>query len=280
MWIIMEENNCKEPERPFVANVEEYFSEFVDFYGGKIIEKLQENLVDRPNADYLFENPDIIAELKCFQKDVFSGEDEFPKIERLLNKWISKKKISNKQLRNYIFRGGALPKKCSEDIIELASKTIERAIYKANKQIEESKITLSKRNARGVLFLINDGNYFFNTKGFLGIISNLIRRKFITPSFDVVVYLTLNQATWKPGSELDHTFWIPIYMRIDENGNTVEDEELFYFINDIGKKFLNDFFTLKTGQLLLGTMQIENFEEGMEEISKHNYIPKEVIYKK
>ena len=50
-------------------------------------------------------------------------------------------------------------------------------------------------------------------------------------------------------------------------------------MNDIGRKFLNDFFTLKTGQIPKGR-EIEGFDESMEEIGKHNYIPKEIIYTK
>lgn len=272
-------NNDNNLKRPFVDNVEQYFSEFVEFYGGEIIEKLENNLTDRPNADYLFNSPEIIAELKCFQKDIFSGKDEFPRIQKLIHKWSSKKMISNLQLQNYIFRAGPLPKKCIDELIDLASRTIERAIHKANKQIETSKHAMNKKNASGVLFLANDGNYFFDTHGFLNIISTLIERKFKNPSFDVVIYFTVNQATWTPEDNLDHTFWIPMYTRIDKEKETVKDDPLWTFVNDIGRKFLNDFFTLKTGQIPKGK-EIEGFEEGMEEISKHNYIPKDIIYKK
>ncbi|KGO86693.1 hypothetical protein [Flavobacterium suncheonense] len=266
--------------RPFVENVEGYFSEFVEFVGGKIIEKLENNLSDRPNADYIFENPDVIAELKCFQKDVFSDSDDFPKLERLYEKWFANKSISQTQFRKIVFQGGPLPEKCIADLIEIASKTIERAIYKANKQIQESKSTFEKKNANGILFLINDGNYFFNTQGFITIISNVLARKFSNPSFDVCIYITINQVTQKPGSDFDYTYWVPIYTRIDKNGETVQDENLFNFVNSLGENLFGDFFTFKTGQVCVNRSEIENLENGWEEMKKHQFVPKEIVYKK
>ena len=266
-------------KRHFIPEVEKYFSDFVEFYGGKIIDKLGENLADRPNADYLFEQPKLVAELKCFEKDIFSGKDEFPRIEKLLHKWTNKKMISDSQLRNYIFKGGPLPSKCSKEMIEVASKTIERSIHKGNKQIEISKSTFNIPNSRGALFLINDGNYFFTNEQFLGVISNILKRKYPHPSFDVIVYLTLNQTSRNLINQLDYTVWVPIYTRIDENGETVEDIELFDFVNDHGRKF-SDFYEIKTGEKLMDRKEYSDTENGIEEIKNLKYVTKQIIYRK
>ncbi len=275
----MKQNSDNNSKRYFIPKVEEYFSEFVEFYGGKVIEKLDENLADRPNADYLFEQPDLIAELKCFEKDVFDEKDEFPKLERLLSKWTSKKMITNAQLRKYTFRGKQLPIECQKDLIEVASKTIERAIHKGNKQIETSKSTFGIPNANGVLFLVNNGNYFFNNNQFLGIINNILGRKYRNPSFDVIVYLTINQTSQIPTSQYDYTVWVPIYTRIDKNGETVKDEKLFNFINDIGRKFAS-FYEIKSGEKIKDRKEISDSDKGIEEIKKHQYVPKKIIYGK
>lgn len=78
-------------ERPFFEDTELLFSEFVEFYGGNVIDKLDANLIDRLNADYLFEKQNTIAELKTFKKDVFSEIEDFPRLENLMSKWLSKK---------------------------------------------------------------------------------------------------------------------------------------------------------------------------------------------
>ena len=267
-------------ERPFFEDVEKLFSEFVEFYGGKVIDKLEENLVDRLNADYFFEKQNTISELKTFKKDVFSEADDIPRFQDLMSKWVLKKMITQKQLREYNFQGKKLPKKCLDDLISVAARTIERAIQKANKQIEESKKTFEKPDANGILFLINDGNYFFTTEGFLHIISNIIGRKFKESSFDVVVYITVNQVTRKEGNDLDFNVWIPIYTKIDENGETIVTDEFHKFINDLGEKFKVDFLTIKTGHKPVEHLKTEDLTEAVEELKTHKFIPKKIIYKK
>ena len=48
--------------RPEIVNVENFFNEYVEYFGGQVISKNEENLDDRPNADYLFRNQNVIAE--------------------------------------------------------------------------------------------------------------------------------------------------------------------------------------------------------------------------
>jgi hypothetical protein len=267
-------------ERPFFEDVEALFSEYVEYYGGKIVSKLDINKTDRQNADYLFNTPDVIAELKTFKKDVFSETEDIPRLEDLFTKWIENKTITGDELRDYTFRGKPLPNACLQDLINMASKTIERAIYKANRQIEETKKTFGRANSNGIVFLINDGNYFFSNQGFLAVIANLIGRKFEDASFDVIVYITVNQVTRREDSQLDYTVWIPIYTKADENGKTIVSDELHHFVNDFGSKFLNDFLTEKTGHEPKDHMQIENLEDSLEELKKQKFIPKNIIYKK
>lgn len=269
-----------ELKRPFFSDVERLFSEYVEYYGGTVVDTLDSNKIDRQNADYLFKHPEIVAELKTFEKDVFSAPEDIPRLMDLFEKWIANGFMTGKDLKEYTFGSKQLPQKCMEDLIERASKTIERAIYKANKQIEETKKTFNKKNANGIIFLINDGNYFFTNQGFLVVISNLIERKFKESSFDVIIYLTINQATYKEGSELDHSIWVPIYTKVDGQGETIDSNELHSFVNAFGEKFLTEFLALKTGHKPKEFKQIESIDESMEEFKKHKFIPKDVIYKK
>ena len=95
----------------------------------------------------------------------------------------------------------------------------------------------------------------------------------------MVVFLTINQTSRNQVNELDYTVWVPIYTRIDENGETIEDLDLFNFVNDIGRKF-SDFYELKTGEKLKDRQEFSNTKQGIEEIKKHIYIPKKIIYNK
>ena len=114
----------------------------------------------------------------------------------------------------------------------------------------------------------------------MAVISNIIGRKFRTSSFDVVIYLTINQTTKKENSEFDYNTWVPIYTKVDDEGETIVSKELHKFVNDFGEKFETEFLTLKTGKKSKDFKQIETIEMFVEEYKKHIFIPKKVIYKK
>ena len=64
-----------EPEcilnRPIV-DVESAFNEFVEEFGGELISKAVPANPEE-NADYLFRDEGVVAELKCLQKDFFAA---------------------------------------------------------------------------------------------------------------------------------------------------------------------------------------------------------------
>ncbi|MDN5478437.1 MAG: hypothetical protein L0G39_15990, partial [Chryseobacterium sp.] len=122
-------SESQENQRPFFSDVEKLLGEYVEYYGGQIVESLEENKTDRLNADYFFKEPLIVAELKTFQKDVFAEPEDIPRIQELYGKWLSSKKMTQKQFREHAFKGKPLPPKCTQDLIERASKTVERAIH-------------------------------------------------------------------------------------------------------------------------------------------------------
>ena len=62
---------------------------------------------------------------------------------------------------------------------------------------------------------------------------------------------------------------------IDENDVDVGD-----FVNELGFKFQNDFYTLKTGIKPSDKLITDDFEKGMNTIKTMKHIPKDFIYKK
>ncbi|MFY7943890.1 MAG: hypothetical protein ACOVNZ_04875 [Crocinitomicaceae bacterium] len=67
---------------------------------------------------------------------------------------------------------------------------------------------------------------------------------------------------------------------MDENGETIVSDELHFFVNNFGERFMSEFITLKTGQTPKEYIKIENLEDTIEELQKHKFIPKNIIYKK
>lgn len=259
--------------RPEIVNVETFFNEFVEYFGGELISKNENNLTDRENADYLFKDQNVIAELKCFQKDLFNSEEDIPRLFSYFEKWEKKGLIHSGDILKIIFGSKQIPKECYVDLLESCSKTIDRALHKANKQIIESKRTLEMPNAKGIVLLCNDGNYFIQNDKFLGLIANMMGRKYLDSEIDAFVYFTLNQVSTIPNSELDWNIWAPAYR--NENDNLLSN-----FINELGFKFQNDFYTKKTGIEPSDKIITDDFEKGMNAIKSMKHIPKEIIYNK
>ncbi len=262
----------EELKRPENVNVEDFFNEYVEYFGGQVISNNEQNLVDRANADYLFKDDNVIAELKCFQKDLFNNEDDIPRVFNFLNKWEEKKLIQQGDKIKIILGSKQLPKECYADLLEACTKTIDRALHKANKQIVESKRTFNIPNAKGIVLLCNDGNYFVQNDIFLGLIANIMVRKYMESDIDGFVYFTLNQVSTIPNSYLDWHLWVPSYR--NEN-----DESLVNFINKLGFKFQNDFYTMKTGIQSSDKIITDDFEKGINTIKSMKHIPKDIIYK-
>ena len=259
--------------RPEIVNVENIFNEYVEYFGGQVISKNEENFDDRPNADYLFRNQNVIAELKCFQKDLFNNEEDIPRLLNFFDKWEEQKLIEQGDKLGILLGAKRLPKVCYIDLLNACTKTVDRILHKANKQIKESKKTFSLPTAKGLVLLCNDGNYFIQNGTFVKLIADLMSRKYMDSDIDGFVYFTVNQTATMPDSDLDWNLWFPSYRQ--EN-----DEEFGDFVNELGYKFNNDFITMKTGITLSDKNITDSIEKDMDKFKLMKHVPKEIIYKK
>ncbi len=262
-----------ELKRPEIVNVENFLNEYVEYFGGLVISKDEHNLDDRPNADYLFREQNVIAELKCFQKDLFNNEEDIPRFLNFLDKWEEHELIKKEDQIGHIFGARQLPTECYVDLLKACEKTIDRVLHKANKQIKESKTTFSLPTAKGLVLLCNDGNYFIQNKTFIGLITSLMSRKYMDSDIDGFVYFTINQTSTMTRSDLDWGLWCPSYRK--EN-----DKEFGDFVNELGFKLNNDFYPMKTGVPILDKVITDNHKTGVDLIKSMTHIPKEIIYKK
>ena len=258
--------------RPNPVDVEQSFNQFVIKIGGQLVTSRVSNQIVTDNADYCFENPSVIAELKCFQKDLFNNDEDILRLFSYFEKWKAKKLINEGDEFKLILGAKKLPNECWPDLLASASKTIERAIHKGNKQIRETKLFLNKPDAKGLLLLCNDGNYFIKNNMYLSLICDILLRKYHESEIDGFVYFTYNQTSRIPESELDWQLWFPGY-------RDSEDKILSTFVNQMGSKF-NDYFAESTGIPTTTHKKIDSLVQAKDIIDKMKYIPKEIIYNK
>ena len=115
--------------------VEEMFDRFIKQNSGQKISELVGGNPSFQNADYLFKDNKIIAELKTLQTDFAKAETFQNKRHDLIRKYISEGKMEFRNLLN----PSELPKDYLNDVIRIFRPALSRIIKKANVQIRETK---------------------------------------------------------------------------------------------------------------------------------------------
>lgn len=194
-------------QEPPHLHIESSFNEFVkEFHGELVSELLPPNPLD--NADYLFRNDNVVAELKCLEKDILEHEDSKAKINALYEEWM-RKGLVGVVWGTVEINSATLPIECQRELYSFIKKPIERSIKKANKQIKQTKADFNLRNASGLLFLANDGNYSLESAHLIDIACKILSNQY--SGIDGFVYLTVNMRAMKPGYERDVNVWVPKY---------------------------------------------------------------------
>jgi hypothetical protein len=255
-------------ERPFVKDVEGFITRFIQGASGQTVTDYLKYIPDFENADYFFQNENVLIELKCLEKDIFSDED-FERNERLVEKWFSENTLKKTDIIPIFLGRKPIPQECLLEILKLSRRTFQKIVEKANKQLRETKSKIGDIKIQKVLMICNDGNYFFDNATLFSLLCDIIgTRKEI--EIDCLIYFTVNQSSQIPNSELDWAIWAPAY---GENAR----ENLELFINDLGRTF-NDFYKKELKIEVSDHREYPNVKEGAESIKQMQYLPKMVIF--
>jgi hypothetical protein len=201
----LEKNEAQDLGEKKHIDIETAFSDFVEEFGGEIIDKsLSANPSD--NADYLFRNEPVIAELKCLRKNFLGSSDFEDKLFKLYQQWEGAGLIDLDRLNRIRRKEGRLPDECKRDLGDLIKDPIEGIIKKANKQIRESKKFFGLPDAKGLLLLANDGNYLLGHEVMFWLLQRILFAGFCS-SIDEIVYFTVNLNVHKPGANSYGPIW-------------------------------------------------------------------------
>jgi hypothetical protein len=193
-----------EPE--ISINVEEAFGKFVKATGGVLISEILGPSPAFANADYLFRDEGVVAELKCLEKDVMDGETFQTRISAALEDWIVKGKIPPFSGRIQI-HSASLPQDCQHELFNILRRPLVGAITKANQQIKATKAHLNLPHAKGLLLLVNNGCWSLESDAVLYLADTSLGDRF--RSINSVVYFTVNMPARMPGIQNDALVWVP-----------------------------------------------------------------------
>src|SRR5258708_45167 len=158
------------------------------------------------NADYLFPEEGVVAELKCMQKDVVKGQAYETQISAALERWIGSGRISPFAGRVRI-HSAQLPDDCRKELFNILRRPLHAAIKKANQQIKETRANLNLANAKGLLLLANDGCWSLEVDGMLYLLDISLGDRF--KGINSVVFFTVNMPAQLPGINKDVLVWAP-----------------------------------------------------------------------
>lgn len=191
--------------------IEREFDHVVRATGGLIVSELVGKSPQFDNADYVFHDQKIIAELKCLREDKSNDTSTQSRLRRLWIKWRQKGIVRGSVPARIDSRG--LSAACQTEMYRELGKPLKRRIQKANKQIRETKIALELPDYRGVLFIANNGNFLFGPAAMIHCIQMALQREF--REIRNFVFFTANMHSVMKGVDRPVLFWIPFDMQSD-----------------------------------------------------------------
>ncbi len=160
------------------------------------------------NADYLFRNHNVVAELKCMERDTRSEGAFLKKLSGMYWTWVRDGVIPPPPPgigERFRINSAELPIECAKQILEVLKTRLQRLVKKANKQIEETKDELNLPNATGLLVLVNDGDMIFEFDSILHLLCRILKKRF--RHINTVLFFTANHPVLGPNMPCPTQIW-------------------------------------------------------------------------
>lgn len=149
------------------------------------------------NADYLFDNDNVVAELKSLETDFLGDPSVRDKMDAYYNRWIDEGKDAPIIYGGGVLRTDEVPIECAREFMDIFKDKLESGVLrKANRQIRETKKHLVYPDALGLLLLSNEGNFVFDPAMLSHVLLHSLGSKF--SSVDHVIFFSANLAFHSP----------------------------------------------------------------------------------
>jgi hypothetical protein len=159
------------------------------------------------NADYWFPHHEVVGELKCLTENLASKREFNDRVSRLHASWVRQGLLPRTAETKITLNLRDIPLRCAREFLDPVKRRLEVNVFKkANAQIKGIKRHLNAPNAKGLLLLVNDGDYMFPP----GMMAHLLARsmKERHKSIHSVVYFSVNELVNVPDVSLPALFWV------------------------------------------------------------------------
>lgn len=213
--------------------VEKTWQDFVRHIGGHVVTDLLPEPRKVENADFYFQEFEVIAELKEIETE-FSHSPVFTNgFDALMMRLVTE----DPEWKPALLGGsGKYPDWFVQEFIRLFRPPISRILKKANRQIRDTKVHFGIKEQNGLLLLVNDGFTSLEPHFIRALVCDLLVYSY--SSIDCFLYLTVNRYV-DTGSQTPSLLWVPTY-------SDRAPDSLVSFIDDLGRKWI-DFLESKIG---------------------------------
>jgi hypothetical protein len=173
--------------------------------GARVSDELPRNTNLGKNADFVFRDENVIAELKCLVHDPRDAERFKSNIDEKFKKWVIEGKIPP-FFGTVVANLRDLPLECALETISLLKKPFNRLIAEANKQIKSTKRLLAMPNARGLLILIQSGDYFVPPNTIFDMVNRCLPDRY-NRSVDDIIHANADMPAIQPANGNRHAFF-------------------------------------------------------------------------
>ncbi len=195
---------------PQFVEIEDEFGRFVrTFRGGTIVRDLIPDAPQMPlNADYLFSDDNIVAELKCLHKDVSDREQ----LSRRFLSVCQRLGYPTEHALRIAFREIPLPRNVAQAVITKSLDHVRKALRKAHHQILATKQQLGRMNALGLVIISNERNIELTPFELIQFMLSQLTAM-ASDHIDGVIYMTPNLYHPVGQDGVLRSLWLPGYRR-------------------------------------------------------------------
>lgn len=191
---------------------EPHWNDFVQSFGGQLVAPLIKRQGIQ-NADYIFPDAKVIAELKILETEFAHSKEMFSKVTALAEKYPNVDPDDPTQ-------------PLGRELLMLLKKPLQRIVNKANRQIKQTKAELGLDEWSGVLICVNDNFRGVPPAIVIGLIGHILSGTSYK-SITAVIYQT-NHYIEMAENPYANLLWSPMY---SENAS----DDLVDFVNNLGR---------------------------------------------
>jgi hypothetical protein len=197
---------------------------FVKSVGGELVCDLIGNNNLPSNADYLFPQHNVIAELKSLQAGGFTNSFH-RKLGDLFGKWDRQGKL--RVYGTVKIESGKLPLERQHEMLSVMGESLQKhVVADANKQIKSTKALLKRPDAKGFLWVASDGNDYFQPHDICYLITRIFQKKKDTgdPLFSSIngfAYFNPRMPATVPHASDPALLWFNGVRKPDEDGEVL-----------------------------------------------------------